>query len=224
MFEAARRGSIDLRADQVRDILIETAQKGPPFLVEWDSRYGHGRVSAAEAVKMVDKDGCRHRPGSPARCKAIGFETGRKGEPQDQVSLLSHGRSPQLRGHLLGDGFGRMRFINLNPKNALLIERKPVGVSLAYGLFIRRQWSHLSILFDSPPTQFNRRVEPNGRALLRHQFAVLIFRDRSAARSDHGLPSVRRIAQSLGLDPPKPFLSTGPTVDLPQAIKPIRKN
>lgn len=55
MFEAARRVSIDLWAAQVRDILTKTAQKDPPFLVDWDPRYGHGRVPAAEAVKKVER-------------------------------------------------------------------------------------------------------------------------------------------------------------------------
>jgi subtilisin family serine protease len=50
--EAAKRGRT-LSAQQVRDILIQTARRAPPAGVGWHPQYGHGRVDASAAVEAV---------------------------------------------------------------------------------------------------------------------------------------------------------------------------
>lgn len=45
--------SMDLWATEIRDILIEKAQKDKPTLSGWDPRYGYGRVSKSDAVAAV---------------------------------------------------------------------------------------------------------------------------------------------------------------------------
>lgn len=53
MLSEARSRGIDLDVNQVRDILIKTARRKPPAGTAWHPRYGHGRVSASEAVAEV---------------------------------------------------------------------------------------------------------------------------------------------------------------------------
>jgi hypothetical protein len=50
--EAQLRG-INLTAEKIHEILIVTTCHNPPFGDGWDSRFGHGRVNAAEAVAKV---------------------------------------------------------------------------------------------------------------------------------------------------------------------------
>jgi subtilisin family serine protease len=50
--EAQARG-ISLDIAQIRGILTRTARQNPPSGAGWDSRYGHGRVSASAAVAEV---------------------------------------------------------------------------------------------------------------------------------------------------------------------------
>lgn len=50
--EAAARG-VYLTIDQTIQIIIGTARRSPPGGTAWHDRYGHGRISAAKAVKAV---------------------------------------------------------------------------------------------------------------------------------------------------------------------------
>ena len=52
--EAHARG-IALDAASLRRILTESARSDPPPAGEWDDRYGHGRIDAAEALRAVQK-------------------------------------------------------------------------------------------------------------------------------------------------------------------------
>ena len=49
----ARARGVDLSAQQVRDIVIDSARRNPPSGNAWHDRYGHGRVAAADAVQAV---------------------------------------------------------------------------------------------------------------------------------------------------------------------------
>jgi hypothetical protein len=53
MLAEARNRGLQLDIDQIRDILISTARRGPPAGAAWDDRYGAGRVDAAAAVGRV---------------------------------------------------------------------------------------------------------------------------------------------------------------------------
>lgn len=50
--EAAARG-LSLTIDQTTQIITRTARRNPPNEPGWHSRYGHGRISATEAVRAV---------------------------------------------------------------------------------------------------------------------------------------------------------------------------
>ncbi len=50
--EAAVRG-INLSIDQTIQILTSSARRNPPGGTAWNDRYGHGRISAARAIKAV---------------------------------------------------------------------------------------------------------------------------------------------------------------------------
>jgi hypothetical protein len=49
----AKESGIALSADEIRQILIETAEPFPAQKKQWHPRYGYGRVSAAKAVAKV---------------------------------------------------------------------------------------------------------------------------------------------------------------------------
>ena len=50
--EAVARG-LNLSIDQTIQILTSSARRNPPAGAAWNDRYGHGRVSAAKAVKTI---------------------------------------------------------------------------------------------------------------------------------------------------------------------------
>ena len=50
--EACKRG-VDLTIEQIRGILVQTAQRNPPDGKAWHPQYGNGRVSAAKAVATL---------------------------------------------------------------------------------------------------------------------------------------------------------------------------
>ncbi len=52
MLAEARSRGLSLSAEQIRQILIETARPDPPSS-PWDPQYGHGRVDALAAVERV---------------------------------------------------------------------------------------------------------------------------------------------------------------------------
>jgi hypothetical protein len=53
MLGEARARGISLNTGQIRDLLTQAARKNPPVAPDWDSRFGHGRVSAATAVTQI---------------------------------------------------------------------------------------------------------------------------------------------------------------------------
>lgn len=53
MLAEARARGLSLTATQIRDILINSVRRNPPPGNAWDSRFGHGRVSASAAVAEV---------------------------------------------------------------------------------------------------------------------------------------------------------------------------
>jgi subtilisin family serine protease len=53
MLAEAQARRLSLTTSQIRDILIATARRNPPPGTGWDSRFGHGRVSASGAVARV---------------------------------------------------------------------------------------------------------------------------------------------------------------------------
>lgn len=50
--EAAARG-VNLTIDQTTQIITGPARRSPPSGAGWHDRYGHGRISACNAVKAV---------------------------------------------------------------------------------------------------------------------------------------------------------------------------
>ncbi|WP_142103856.1 S8 family serine peptidase [Pseudonocardia cypriaca] len=52
--EARALGKV-LDADTVRQVVMDTARNNPPAAGGWDPRYGHGRATAADAVRAVQK-------------------------------------------------------------------------------------------------------------------------------------------------------------------------
>jgi subtilisin family serine protease len=53
MLAEARARGVVLTISQIRDALIDSARRNPPPGTAWDSRFGHGRVSASVAVARV---------------------------------------------------------------------------------------------------------------------------------------------------------------------------
>lgn len=53
VFAEARAHGLDLTADELRGLLLDTVRRDPPVGSAWDDRYGLGRVSAAAAVQTV---------------------------------------------------------------------------------------------------------------------------------------------------------------------------
>lgn len=53
VFEEAVARGLNLSIDQTIQILTDSARRNPPAGAAWNDRYGHGRVSAAKAVKAV---------------------------------------------------------------------------------------------------------------------------------------------------------------------------
>ncbi|MGG0690262.1 S8 family peptidase [Bacillus safensis] len=54
MLAEAKANNLNLKIDQIKDILNQTARKNSS-IEAWDSRYGHGRVDAQAAVNAVKK-------------------------------------------------------------------------------------------------------------------------------------------------------------------------
>ena len=53
VFEEAVARGINLSIDQTIQILTDSARRNPPGGAAWNDRYGHGRISAAKAIKAV---------------------------------------------------------------------------------------------------------------------------------------------------------------------------
>lgn len=68
MLDQAKKQGIGLSASQIREILMATAEKNPPGS-DWDPQYGAGRVSAAAAVKAVQKLSSVKRSGKKPKQK-----------------------------------------------------------------------------------------------------------------------------------------------------------
>ena len=53
VFEEAVARGVNLSIDQMIQILTDSARRNPPGGTAWNDRYGHGRISAAKAIKAV---------------------------------------------------------------------------------------------------------------------------------------------------------------------------
>jgi subtilisin family serine protease len=78
MFDEGTKRNRKLSAQQVQDILIQTARRNPPGGAAWDPRYGHGRVNAAAAVKAVIDGPPPGGGGTAVVRKAVAKKTAKK--------------------------------------------------------------------------------------------------------------------------------------------------
>jgi subtilisin family serine protease len=72
MLAEARARKIDLTADEIRGILIDTARRNPPGAIGWDAGFGYGRVCAKAAVEAVRAHAYRQRSGAEAKARSGG--------------------------------------------------------------------------------------------------------------------------------------------------------
>lgn len=113
-----------------------------------------------------------------------------------------------MKGKFANNGFGDLVrglcFVDDDANGGLLIKRQTLLVACASGFFVGGQRTDDFILPDSPPAQLERRIQPDRQAEARHQFAVFLPRDGSAAgRNDGGL-ILRGPAKHFRFDLPEP--------------------
>src|SRR5262249_46872165 len=100
-----------------------------------------------------------------------------------------------------------MRLIDRDVNRGLAVERQPTLVSRSRRSLIRGQGARRAVVLNPKPAQFERRVEPDGNAEARHQFAVFLPRDRAASGSNDRPPMRRGLAQCFSFKLPEPFFA-----------------
>lgn len=90
--EAAARG-LKLPIDKTIKILTDTARRGPPTGGTWNDRYGHGRVSAARAIKAVSDLGA----GVGASKKAREVSAAKTAAPRRAAAKQTASRRPAAK-------------------------------------------------------------------------------------------------------------------------------
>jgi hypothetical protein len=85
MFEEAVARGLNLPIDQTIQMLTDTARRSPPGGTTWNDRYGHGRVSAAKAIKAVMDIGAGVAMGTKSK-KAAASKTAKVGHDNAATS------------------------------------------------------------------------------------------------------------------------------------------